>query len=541
MRLKQIKATGYKRFTDITVELPETARLIILVGPNGCGKSSLFDALLTWQTVYAGYGYNLDAEYYSKADQTSNGEDYMQRVRVEFHGDSEFTQETYRKSIYFRSAYRNDPDVTVDRLRRMGDPLEQRRLNRLIENDVAVTQNYQKLAAKVFDFFDLEEPMCTDTFADSIIAPIRDPILKLFPDLLLNGLVNPMKDGTFRFSKGTSKKFHFKNLSGGEKAAFDLILDLALAIETYNDTVFCIDEPEAHMNTRVQAELLSVLYSMIPLNCQLMLATHSIGMMRRAKDLATSEPEDVIFLDFSNRDLDQPTTIVPAEPNRVFWRQTYEIALDDLAELVAPERVVICEGEPGSPSSAPNHAHDARCYESIFQNEFPDTAFVPGGNASEVMEDKRGVAYALRDLTQGVVVTRLVDRDARSKEEIEDLRGKGIRVLTYRNLESCLFCDEILTLLAHSVNQVDEVEPLLAKKEEIKTKRYNDAPDDLKPASGEIYVACKSILNLTNPGNDAKTFMRDTLSKLVTNETQVYMTLRSDIFGEDQLDPNPVP
>ena len=55
--------------------------------------------------------------------------------------------------------------------------------------------------------------------------------------------------------------------------------------------------------------------------------------------------------------------------------------------------------------------------------------------------------------------------------------------------------------------------------------------DDLKPASGEIYNACKAFLNLTNPGNNARTFMRDTLTPLVGQDTQVYQKMSQDIFG----------
>ncbi len=43
LRLKN----GYKRFHDLTIDLGETpARIVALVGPNGCGKSSVLDGLL---------------------------------------------------------------------------------------------------------------------------------------------------------------------------------------------------------------------------------------------------------------------------------------------------------------------------------------------------------------------------------------------------------------------------------------------------------------------------------------------------------------
>ena len=47
MRIANIHLTSYKRFADLKIEdIPETARLIVLIGPNGTGKSSIFDSFL---------------------------------------------------------------------------------------------------------------------------------------------------------------------------------------------------------------------------------------------------------------------------------------------------------------------------------------------------------------------------------------------------------------------------------------------------------------------------------------------------------------
>ena len=240
----------------------------------------------------------------------------------------------------------------------------------MIDNDVAIRGNYQRLVGQVFDIFDAEPTMTTD-FTESLINLIRDPVSRLFPELILNSLANPMEDGTFRFTKKASQGFHYKNLSGGEKAVFDLILDLVVARRAYDNTLFCIDEPEAHMNARIQAELLSVLYDMMPENCQLMLATHSIGMMRRARDIDAEKPGSVVFLDFGGREFDETVVIEPSVADRAFWNTNYEVALDDLAALVAPERVVICEGEPRNRDSGASYSHDARCYERILNLPFP--------------------------------------------------------------------------------------------------------------------------------------------------------------------------
>ena len=264
-----------------------------------------------------------------------------------------------------------------------------------------------------------------------------------------------------------------------------------------------------------------------------MLATHSIGMMRRARDIEVGNPGSVVFLEFGGKDFDESVVIEPTVPNRAFWNDIYEVALDDLAALVAPERVIICEGEPKNNNSGKNYSHDARCYDCILETSFPESQFIPGGNASEVANDKRGIAYALGVIIQGSKIVKLIDRDALSREEVSELKNDGVRVLSRRNLESYLFDDEVLRALALSIGNSDKVDELLAEKKRILDERTGDTPDDLKPASGEIYLACKNILGLTNPGNNTKTFMRDTLAPLIKPAMAVYDDLKRDVFGSE--------
>ena len=402
----------------------------------------------------------------------------------------------------------------------------------MIDNDAAVARNFQRLASQAIeDVFDPEDgSMTLNQFKELVIGDIRRAFAKLYPDMELNSLGNPLEDGTFRFTKGTSKGFSFKNLSGGEKAAFDLILDLVVACRSYNDTLFCIDEPESHMNAKLQAKLLSVLYNLIPEKCQLMLATHSIGMMRRACDMEKENPGSVVFLDFGDRNFDQPQVIEPTKPDRTFWSKVHDVALADLAALVAPERVVICEGEPRTGKPTRNHSHDARCYERIFEGEFPGTKFVSMGNDRQIVDDQRGVVEVLQLVVGGLKVVRLVDRDDRSNQEVADAKNNGVCVLSRRNLESYLFDDEVLRALAVSVGMGDKADELLAKKRDALSARSGDPPDDLKSASGEIYVACRKILNLTQAGNNTKTFARDTLAPLIKPGMGVYEELKRVIF-----------
>ena len=253
--------------------------------------------------------------------------------------------------------------------------------------------------------------------------------------------------------------------------------------------------------------------------------------MRRARDIEAENPGTVVFLDFGGRDFDTPQIIHPVKPNRTFWHSAYKVALGDLAALVAPSRVVICEGEPLTNQPVGNHSHDAKCYERIFEDEFPETRFVSMGSDQQIVGDKRGLAEALRLLVGGLKVVRLIDRDDLTEGGAAELKARGIRVLSKRNLESYLFDDEVLRALAASVGGEDKIDELLAEKQRILTDRTGAPQDDLKPASGEIYVVCKKILGLTRPGKNVKEFAREMLAPLIKPGMAVYEELKGDIFG----------
>ena len=69
MRIADVHLHEFRRFKDLTIQsIPVTARLVILAGPNGTGKSSLFDAFRTWQASQGGAnGFSFDETYHRRA------------------------------------------------------------------------------------------------------------------------------------------------------------------------------------------------------------------------------------------------------------------------------------------------------------------------------------------------------------------------------------------------------------------------------------------------------------------------------------------
>lgn len=262
-------------------------------------------------------------------------------------------------------------------------------------------------------------------------------------------------------------------------------------------------------------------------------ATHSIGMMRKAQALAAASPGSVAFLDFEGHNYDGPTTLTPVEPNRAFWNRVLEVALGDVAALVAPERVVICEGRPAGGLNTAKAEFDARCYRRIFAAEFPTTDFVSVGNAADVATDRVEVGKTIQTLVTGTEVIRVVDRDLRSPQEIADLLGTGTRVLGRRHLESYLLDDDLVAAvcdLAGRPELLPKASQALADSLSASVARGND-PDDLKSAAGVFYVRVRQLLGLAGAGSTTESFLADTMASLMTPSMPVYLELRRDLFG----------
>src|SRR2546421_5701559 len=133
MKVASVRLKNFKRFTDLEITgIPKAPKLVVIVGPNGCGKSSIFDAFLQWYRQSVGFGINSDTTYYRK--HLHEEFDWGQSVHITLHDGAQPT----KGSLYVRTAYRNDPDFTVQAINRPQNPSEGVRIERVIDNDQTV-------------------------------------------------------------------------------------------------------------------------------------------------------------------------------------------------------------------------------------------------------------------------------------------------------------------------------------------------------------------------------------------------------------------
>ena len=352
-------------------------------------------------------------------------------------------------------------------------------------------------------------------------------ILSGILDVQISDLGNPLEGrGQLYFKKGNTIDFPYANLSSGEKEVIDLVIDLVVKSKEYTETVYCIDEPDLHLSTAIQRKLLVEIEKLIPENCQLWIATHSIGFMRALQNELKEKSQ---ILDFSEEDYftgEQP--IQPIVPNRQNWMRIFETALDDLINLVSPNRIIYCEGKAEPGVNGIEEGLDARIYGNIFSSTFDDTVFVSSGGNTELDQRSDIAIRILSKVFNGLEILVLKDRDmASGKLTDESARQLYLsnnpsnhRVLKRWELENYLFDKEILLRYCESEGLTFNEADYDSFVEDISNQNVKDGIGHIKNFCGIQSSISKDQFKLN-------------LSKFITEETAVYQELRTCIFDEN--------
>ena len=317
MRVKSISFNKYRRFSDLKFAgLKKTNRLVILTGPNGNGKSAFLDGI----NLCARRPNDTESPYDKWSGDIGNVR--VQRCLVEcFEGSLQGS-----KKAYVRTAFRHSGQFNISSLNRQPPAMEDERNQRMDALDNSISNNYTRMSWQVVEHAHSDDENVRKKATDwpnYVKSRVNNSLEQLDLPIRLNGIGNPTKNGTYFFTKDNVPEFTFENLSGGEKAAFDLILDLIARTPEFGDALYLIDEPETHLSPNVQAKLLDVLLELIPKNGQLWLATHSIGIIKKAMELYKDDPDKVAFVNLEG-DFYQQREIEPIIPTRAFWEINFK-------------------------------------------------------------------------------------------------------------------------------------------------------------------------------------------------------------------------
>ncbi len=533
MKIKSIRLkNGYKRFHDLTIDLGDSpARIVALVGPNGCGKSSVLDGMLYLQSAHVGRIGKTGNKDYSYHSMHGEANFNFENIELAFEEGS-FQTVVARKKIAgnnqtifsFRSPYRYNSSLKVTATKSTTEI----RLNNYGAStasaiDEKMEENYRRLFAKFNKY--LDENDCKPSEAKTKIIGDLNTSIEACLDIKISNLGNiEANQGSLYFIKYDQQTpFEFDVLSSGEKEVVDILLDLYLRKEAYDETIFLIDEPELHINTAIQKKLLLEINKLVGENCQIWVVTHSIGLLRALQDDLKDDCQIIHFepaLNFASEAL----ILKPIAKNHHSWREIFETALDDLTGLVSPKEIIYCEGK-ASPSANGENGLDAKVYNKIFGESYPNTLFVSSGGNTELDQRSDIAILILSKVFTGLNILVLKDRDmasgANTSQNDRTLYLKNNpanhRVLVRWELENYLYDKELLQAYAlkHGLN-FDE------SKYDAAVSNIED--DDVKSITGQI----KSIVGLVGSVQVDK--FKIALAEVVNKEMTVYKELEKCIF-----------
>lgn len=533
MRVKKIQLkNGYKRFHDLTIDLGDKPkRIIALVGPNGCGKSSVFDGMLFLNNWFAQIG-NKGRKDYNYHSMSHDSNYNFQNISIEFDSGNfqeirNLKQQLGKENTLFsfRSSYRYNSNLKVSQSRATTEiRLNNYGASTASDIDDKMEENYRRLYIKYNKY--LHDQDCRPSEAKKKIIGDINSSLKLCLDLEIVSIGNiEANEGTLYFQKQDHpSRFEFNVLSSGEKEVVDMLLDLYLRQDEYNDTVFLIDEPELHLNTAIQRRLLLEINKLIGPDCQIWIATHSIGFLRALQEDLKDECQIIQF----NKDAQWASksyVLKPMKKTLFKWREIFETALDDLTGLVSPKRIIYCEGRDKPGHNGKERGFDAKVFNNIFSEKYHDTLFISSGGNTELDQRSEIALSILTKVFSEIEILVLKDRDVSSgktngendRQVYLNTNPQNHRILKRWEIENYLFDKEVLKKYCSKNG-------LTFNETEFDKFVTDITNQNIKDEVGRIKNYC-GITTSINP----ETF-KIQLSKAVNDDMSVYRELEECVF-----------
>jgi AAA15 family ATPase/GTPase len=454
MRIKEISLKNFKRFTDLTIkDIPESAKLVLLIGANGSGKSSVFDAFN--RISKARY---FKSEYYSKDLDKSASIDLVFQNGFNlntYEGENDtwiykppFKQE-FKKWFYGRSSIRIVPtiplpDFTKSIANNDDSPAS------FILSDMRFKTDINEYISQVNNA--LRGPTFRGQSADTVkifrefISPFNQSLKNIFGEQGKTSIsliefedAQQTSPAKFIFSKG-GYKINYNLLSHGEKQVVILLLNFVIRNKYYQDTIYYIDEMDTHIETSIQKRLIKeIVEKWIPDGSQLWTASHALGFIEYA-----NTSKNAVILDFDNLDFDVPQVIVPSRKDKM---DVYEIAIpkEQIVSILKGYKLVAVENKDAVYLNA-----------ALGQDGY---LFLPANNNREVFLTIKGDKN----------IMGLRDRDYLKPIEIETIQKQfpNLKILKLYTFENYIYHPNNLAELALAGFNKDEyIQEIIRQKQE---------------------------------------------------------------------------
>lgn len=481
MKIKSLRLKNFKRFTDLTLQdIPENTKLVLLIGANGSGKSSVFDAFAFVAIDRKSNRNPLENPYYHKNKET-NIEVVFETIEYEIIKSIDGWENLYKLnqgSFYGRTSFRQVPRLAKTSLGTYFNILSDNdRPPTFIDRDERFENDLEHLVNEMLtEFFRTANDK--SEIKEKVINRINNALERLFGHqngtrLKLIELIPPLEGKAYEinFQKGESI-FHYNYLSAGEKEIFNILINLVARGEYYTDTIFFFDEIDLHLNTKLQYNFLKeIIENWIPDNCQFWTASHSLGFIQYAK-----EKEQAVIFDFDDYDFDLPKVLSPEPKDNA---DIYDIAVSKemLPELFKDRRIVFVENE------------DRKYYASL---NIENTLFVPENNRNSVFHKVKSGEH-----------NGLVDRDFLTNDDIHIIQQQypRLKILQLYCIENYLFHPDNLQEYYETTNK-----PF--NKEEYIQKLYNEKEIVKSSLSVQIATARQGYPYFKDPGLEASSFKK---------------------------------
>lgn len=420
MRITRLQLKNFKRFSDLTIEkIPDSSKLVLLIGSNGSGKSSVFDA---FEYINKKNKRSLvsDLEYYSKDKKTefSLNIEFSNGKKLLFNDKNLILPTDESIKFYGRSSLRIEP--TIQRTGKSGViETDSDSPTKFIDIDKRFHQDVFEYTKKINE--QLREPVFKGEQADTVkifetyIQPLNNSLHNIFglsqySELQLTRFEEEYNPPRLFFKKGNINDLNYDLLSHGEKQVIVLLLNFIVRKDYHQDSVYFIDEMDVHLNTRIQYRLLKeITEHWIPDDAQLWTASHALGFIEYANDY-----DAATIIDLNDMDFDKPQILVPADKSNY---QIFEIAVSKefIDKIFKGRRIVFSEGE------------DSHFYNDLsLDNTFFFSAI-----------DKADVFYKTKNFN----LLGLIDRDYLTDTEKSQIMEKypGLKILNYYSIENLFY------------------------------------------------------------------------------------------------------